>query len=449
VEQDAEDWWRACIAAVRQAVSPENRSKVTALSLSTQGASMLALDGEGMPMGRAFTWMDSRAQAEADQLEARLGGDGIYRTTGWRVAPYLDAAKILYMKTHREYERAVMYLSTIEYINLKLTGVPVIDPTNAAIRQLYNINTRKWDEKILNAAGVSEGELPVLLKTGQLVGELGAQASDDLGLRPGVKVYNGAHDQYCASIGCGAVNVGDLLISTGTTWVVMGISEKPVYSKTFIVPCPHPTPGLYGNMISLSGAGSSYQWMADTFFPGRDLARIDEELPRRIEKNRGLFFVPWLSGAAYPFWNSSARGGFVGMDFAAGPYDMALAVMESAAFSLKNALCDLEENGLNPSAIKIMGGAAKSGVWMDMVTALIDVPVYKMRITDSCALGAAFIAACGEGWYGDYGAAAKETVAFEKTGGTRFFRNFYQEKFRRYTEMLAGMDRLFQKEGVG
>jgi sugar (pentulose or hexulose) kinase len=449
VEQDAEDWWQACIAAVHQAVSPENRSKVSALSLSTQGASMLALDDKGNPVGRALTWMDTRSQAEADTLEARLGGDTIYRTTGWRMVPSCDAAKILYMKTHREYERAVMYLSTIEYINLKMTGSPVIDPTNAAMRQLYNINTGKWDEKILNAVGLSEQELPAIFKTGQLIGTLNTQAADDLGLTTAVKVYNGAHDQYCASIGSGAVYAGDLLVSTGTAWVVMGISETPVFSKTFIVPCPHPASGLYGNMISLSGVGSSYQWMADNFFPGKDLAQIDGELPQCIEKNGGLFFIPWLSGAAYPFWNSSARGGFIGMDFATGPYDMALAVMESAAFSLKNALDDLEENGLTPSVIKIMGGAAKSGIWMDLLAALIDIPLYKMRIADSCVLGAAFIAACGEGWYGDYGEAAKKTVTFEIIGKTRFSRGFYREKSRRYTGMLAGMDRLYRKEEAG
>jgi sugar (pentulose or hexulose) kinase len=449
IEQDAEDWWRACIAAVRQAVSPENRSKVAALSLSTQGASMLAVDGEGTPVGRALTWMDTRSQAEADKLEAALGGDTIYHTTGWRAAPYFDAAKILYMKTRKEYERAVRYLSTIEFIHLKMTGSAVIDPTNAAIRQLYNINTGTWDEKILSAVGVSEGELPVILKTGQLVGELRNPAADALGLPAGVKVYNGAHDQYCASIGCGAVNAGDLLVSTGTAWVVMGISDKPVFSETCIVPCPHPAPGRYGNMVSLSGAGSSYQWIADNFFPGQDLAQIDAELPPRVEKNGGLFFSPWLSGAAYPYWNPLARGGFIGMDFTAGPYDMALAVMESAAFSLKHALCDFEEHGLTPSGIKIMGGAVKSGVWMDLLTALFDTPLYKMRIADSCALGAAFIAACGEGWYGDYHAAAETAVTFERIGETRFSRNFYREKYRRYTGMLAGINRLFRKEEAG
>jgi sugar (pentulose or hexulose) kinase len=168
-----------------------------------------------------------------------------------------------------------------------------------------------------------------------------------------------------------------------------------------------------------------------------------------MEKNSGLFFIPWLSGAAYPYWNPLVRGGFIGMDFTTGPYDMALAVMESAAFSLKHALCDFEEHGLTPSVIKIMGGAVKSSVWMDILTALIDKPLYKMQITDSCALGAAFIAVCGEGWYEDYNAAAKAAVKLERIGKTSFSGSFYREKFRRYTGILTDMDRLFRKEKAG
>jgi sugar (pentulose or hexulose) kinase len=452
IEQEADDWWNACIAAVRQAVSSRYAQDVRAISLSTQGASMAAFDGKDRPIGRAITWMDGRAQDEADILASVLGDDTIYRTTGWRMAPWCDAAKIRYMKDHKKYKEAKKYLSTLEFINLKLTGKAVIDPTNAAIRELFNINTGAWDKNILDAVGITEAELPAILNAGQPLGALTPAAAEELGLSAAVKVYNGAHDQYCASLGCGAVHPGDMLISTGTAWVIMGISEKPIYSITFISPTPHPAPGLYGNMVSLGGVGSSYQWIGDKFFPGQALSQIDENIFSEknsaavLTKNAGLFFIPWLSGATYPFWNSLARGGFIGMDFTTDPCDMALAVMESAAFSLKNAIDDFKENGFNPSVIKIMGGAVKSKLWMDILAAVIDIPIYKMRITDSCALGAAFIAACGEGWYGDYAEAAGATVTSEAIRGSVLDKNLYGKKFRRYGEILKSMEQWFRKE---
>jgi sugar (pentulose or hexulose) kinase len=448
IEQDAEDWWKACIQAVRQAVSLENASMVAALSLSTQGASMVALNGRGEPIGRAITWLDTRAQAEADKLSECLGDDAIYHTTGWRSAPYADAPKIIYMKDHKHYRDAKKYCSTIEFINLKLTGNLVIDPTNAAIRQLFNINTGSWDAAILSAVGITEQELPVVSTTGQFIGALCQEAAAALGLPVTVKVYNGAHDQYCASIGSGSVNAGDMLVSTGTTWVLMGISEKPIFSHTFIAPCSHPLAGLYGNMVSLAGAGSSFQWIADNFLPGKELSKIDAELFSRVQKNAALFFIPWLSGAAYPFWNPLARGGFVGMDFTVGPYDMALAIMESAVFSLKMVLNDFKANGFSPGMVRIMGGAVKSDLWMNMLAAVIDLPIHKMKIKDSCALGAAFIAACGEGWYGSYAAAAKAVVKFEKIAKTTLDKAFYREKFQRYTEILTCAGQLFRKGGI-
>lgn len=443
IEQDPDDWWDACIAAVRQTVPGNIARNVRAMSLSTQGATMAALDASKKPIGRAITWMDTRAQKEADRIESLLGKDTVYRICGWRTGPCFDAAKILYMKSRDEYKEAVLYLSTIEYINMKLTGLAVIDPTNAAIRQLCNIKTGKWDERILDAVGANEKELPPILKTGALIGNLTPEAASSLGLDEGVKVYNGAHDQYCASIGCGAVNAGDMLVSTGTAWVLMGITEEPIFSDTYISSCSHPAGGLYGNMVSLSGAGASYQWIKDIFLPEENFSSIDSRAAQEISKCGNLYFIPWLSGAAYPVWNMNARGGFAGMDFSNNPYSMALAVMEAAAFSLRNAIADFKAYGFRPGIIRIMGGAAKSAVWLDILAAVIDIPFRKMEISDSCALGAAFIAACGEGWYRDYSSAARTVVKEERIPETKLNRNLYEEKFKRYNEILGAAKKLY------
>jgi len=446
IEQEADDWWNACIAAVRQAVSGNDASRVIAISLSTQGASMVALDAMGKPMGRALTWMDGRSFREAEELESRLGEGEVYRICGWRSAPSLDAPKILWMKNHG-YGEAKLFLSTIEYINLKLSGRAVIDPTNAAIRQLYNVNEGCWDERILDAVGVGKGELPEILKTKELIGSLTVEAASILGLPETVRLYNGAHDQYCASIGCGAVNSGDMLLSTGTAWVIMGITDKPIFSDTFISPCSHPAGKVYGNIASLSGAGASYQWIKDLYLPNESFLEIDEKAVNERSRCGNLFFLPWLSGAAYPIWNMDARGGFIGMDLSTNPYCMALAVMEAIAFSLKYTVQDFRKYGFNPKAIKIMGGAAKSRVWLDILTAVIDIPFYKMEITDSCAMGAALIAACGEGWYKDYASAAGAVVAEEMVRESKADRNYYLEKYLRYIDIVNSTIKLYPQGG--
>jgi len=244
------------------------------------------------------------------------------------------------------------------------------------------------------------------------------------------------------------VKSGDMLVSTGTAWVLMGITEKPIFSDTYISACTHPTEGLYGNMVSLSGVGASYQWIKDSFFPTEDFPSIDKKAAGEKAKCANVFFVPWLSGAGYPVWNMNARGGFIGLDFSHGPYSIALAVMESAAFCLKSAMKDFESHGFKPNAIKIMGGAAKSKVWLDTLSAVVEVPLYKMEITDSCALGAAFIAAKSEGWYTDYASAAGAVVKQEKIPEKTVDKNFYLEKYGRYKRVLAAMREIYSPGGA-
>jgi sugar (pentulose or hexulose) kinase len=331
----------------------------------------------------------------------------------------------------------------VDYINYKLTGRAVIDITNAAIRMLPDIETQDWDKKILNAVGTREAELPEIMKTGECIGRLTPEAAKELGLDEEVKVYSGAHDQYCASLGSGAVNTGDMFISMGTAWVIMAISENPCFSGTYISPCPHPSPGHYGNMISLSAVGNSYQWVRDKYMPQMNYSEIDEKAAILKNKNKKLLFIPWLSGAGYPVWKDRARGGFIGMDFDTGPFDLALAVMESAVFSLKTAIEDFEKNGFTAGRIRLMGGAVKSSVWMKLLATVIDIPVYKVNAADSCALGAAFIAACGEEWFSNYAEAAKAVVKTEETAPDCANKQFYEEKYRNYTRLLKHVEQIY------
>ena len=165
VEQRAEDWIAASIKAVREAVSGISPDQVAGLSMSTQGGSTVAIDGKGDFIGNSLTWMDARAQREAEEIEEELGADYIYHTSGWKINPALDAAKLRHMKQNGAYKEAGQYLTTLEVVNRYLTGEAVIDPTNAAMRQLYDVEKNDWDEKLMKAAGVTREELPRVCPT--------------------------------------------------------------------------------------------------------------------------------------------------------------------------------------------------------------------------------------------------------------------------------------------
>ena len=409
IEQRAEDWIDATANAVRVALREIDPHCIMALSLSTQGATTVAVDNSYHCLGNAWTWMDNRSIAELEQAKACLGEEFIYSTTGWRANAALDLAKIRRMRSLSEYSSAEKFLTTIEIMNYWLTGQAVIDPSNAAIRQLFNVKNGDWDDKLLDIAGISRSHLPEVKSTGMLVGSLLAAAAEKMGLPPSIPVYNGAHDQYCASLGTGAIHDGDLLLSAGTTWALMAISKKPLFTKTYVAPGQHPVKGLYGAIASLEGSGSSMQWFKNNFVP-EDFDELNDQVVCRRDKAESLLFYPYLSGAKYPLWQANAQGTFTGVTLEHDRFDFARAIMEGAAFGVRSALTDFSENGAKISSIIMMGGAAKSPVWTEILSAVCNLPIILLEQPDAGTVGAAALAACGAGLFPDYEAACSAMV---------------------------------------
>ena len=285
VTQSAVEWWRAACEAIR-AISDELKAtapdaKIVAISTSAQGGSTTALDGSGKPMVEAMSWMDKRATVECEELRAAIGADEFYSRFGWLLQPSSDVSKLLWLKKYSPevYESATCFPSTLGYINYCLTGKLAEDPTCAAIRRLYNFNTDKFDSEVLGYLALDESRLPVTLPTASLVGNLTKDAADALGLDESVKVYNGAHDQYCSSIGSGIVDAGKLLLATGTAWVLFGVTEQPLFSESRISPCRHPA-GKYGVLSTVSGIGATLEWFSSLC--ATPIPELDIEAERRI-----------------------------------------------------------------------------------------------------------------------------------------------------------------------
>lgn len=441
IEQSAQAWIDASVLAIREAIKGIDAGEVRGIALSTQGSSMVPVNEKGEFLGNAITWMDTRSAAEAEEIEACLGSEYIYRTTGWKINPALDAAKIRHLRKAEEENRAeyvlpdshaAMYLSTLEVVNRFLTGNPVIDPTNAAIRQLYNVEQGCWDKKLMETAYITEEKLPKVLPTGAYVGGLRREAAEQMGLLEGIAVFNGAHDQYCASIGGGAVQEGDMLLSAGTTWVLMGIGKKPLFTESYIAPGKHPVKGLYGAMASLVCSGASLQWYKNQFLP-EDFDTMNREAAERRERTKDLFFYPYLAGANYPIWNLEAKGTFTGITLEHDRFDFARAIMEGVAFGVRRGLDDFKANGCNIQQITMMGGASKSDLWCRMIADITHMSVLKLNQADVCAAGAAMIAACGLGIYNDYKQAADAMVHTERIyEPLKEEMDFYDQKYEKY-----------------
>lgn len=446
IEQRAEDWIEAAKSAICQAISGINKECIRGISCSTQGGSTVAVRADGSFIGNAWTWMDRRSVQQVKELDLLLGNENVYRRTGSRISAALDAAKIRNMKSDSTYQDAALFLTTLEVINRWLTGRAVIDPSNAAMRQLMNIDNLDWDDEILSAAGVTRAELPEILSAGSLIGTVTKDVSNATGLPEGIPVYNGAHDQYCASIGAGAIQAGDMLLSAGTTWVLMGITEKPMYTGSYIVPGRHPIPGLYGAIASLVGSGASMEWFHINLMSA-DYNIMNEVVPERTESTKDLFFYPYLNGAPYPIHNRNAKGVFAGLNLEHDQFDLARALMEGVAFGVRRALDDFSDNGAQIDSIVMMGGASKSPVWMQMIASITGVPIKQLNCSDACALGAAMIAACGAGFFDSYRSAADSIVSVERVyEPIPTEKAYYNDKFTRFDKLWSCLSQYYKGE---
>ena len=438
VTQSALDWWRAICESVRATVDElkvlYGEVKVVAISSSAQGGSTTALGDDGKPMIEAMSWMDKRATLEREELNAHFGVDFFYSKFGWVLQPSSDASKLLWLKKNEPelYSAATCFPSTLGFVNYCLTGKLAEDPTCAAIRRLYDFSAEKFDAEILNYLELSEDKLPETLPSASFIGNLTKDAADALGLDTDVKVYNGAHDQYCASIGSGITSSGELLLATGTAWVLFGVTEEPLFSESRISPCRHPA-GKYGVLATVSGIGATLEWFSSLC--STPIPALDEVAKDRIGKTADLFFRPSASGTGLLIGNSTGahvKGLSIGHD----KYDIALALMEGAAFEAALVIEEFCKSGMNNlSSITMSGGASRSALWRQIVANVTGLKLITSAESDSPALGAAIMAAAeGDGAY--LADLAKATSGADVTLPDEN-RAYYKEKYAAYLEWRA------------
>lgn len=436
VTQKACDWWSCSVYAIREACAGIDKSAVVAIGLSAQGASMTALDADGNDLIDAITWMDTTSAREACELDEIVGAEKIYRKCGWQNTSTGDAAKIRRIIKHMPQvsQKAAIYPSTMAYVNMYLTGRAVTDPTSAAIRILYNIEKQDWDGEILDAVGIGREKLPEVLPAGKYIGNLTCKAAEELGLSESVRVFNGAHDQYCAAVGSGTLNVGDVLLATGTAWVVLGISDRLLYTPSYLAPGISPS-GNFGAMAAEMSAGSVMRRLAEVF--GENYKNLDDYAKDRIESAKSLLFLPFCAGAGFPHRTPDADGSLFGIKLNHDKYDIARALMEGAAFETRLSLEEFSRYGLNTSTVIMSGGAARSRLWSHIVHAILGCRMFVSAETEACALGAAMMAAVGMGEFDSLSQAAELFVKREELPTpTEYEKDFYNEKYLRYIEKI-------------
>ena len=439
VEQDAEDWWRAVVKTVRAVTAdPQFARNVAAISLSLQGGTLVPVDRNIRPLHPAIVWSDKRCEDQYRGFNATHEPDYIYQKTGWHLSPGLNAMQIAWLRDNRPdvFERAAMFLSVPDYISMRMTGRAVVDISDVGINQLADIRTGKYDKGILDFIGIREEQLGEIVPSCTVIGKLLPAVAEELGLPRSVKLVAGAHDQYAALLGAGITGTGDVMIGTGTAWVVTALTEEPCFESGFAQSIP--ASGRWGSLVSLSTGGVSLDWFRNNVAgapdAGMGYAEINEIAPQRGIGTRGLRFYPYFNGTSFPVKGPGCKATLVGLDLSHDRYDIARAVMEGVAMQTVWTL-DYFRQKFPLNRVKLTGGASKSPFWTQMVADIANCPISTPMVGDLTCVGAGVMAGVGAGLF----SSCEEGVGRFSLAETQYVPD--PARAERYAELLEDFKR--------
>ena len=424
-EQSPEAWYDAVIESIKLATA-EFEGEIEGASVSAQGGSFAFCDvdvnGNLIPLTNAVTWLDKRAGVEAEELKEEVS-----KVSKSKLGPGSVLAKFLWFKKHKPevIKNTKLILSTSDYVYYKLTGKAVIDYTSAAMMGAFDNDNLTWNEDLLSIVGLDKSVFPTVLKAGDLIGFANGEFMKKTGLKGKLKLYCGLHDQFAASLGANYFSNGDLIVSTGTTWVIFARNEE---KKSGIFAGRRHPDGGYGYFISAISSGTVLEWTKNTY--GIPYKEIDE-LAENAEIDENLMVFPFISG------NGNYRGinklayGIEGASFKNEKGDIFRATMEGVSFEVKYIVDLYKEAGFNINNVIVTGGATRSAIWMQILSDVLGEKLYLSEQADGCCFGAYSVAKKGE--LGSF-------ERFEFSGKTvePNLENTkkYANKFKKYNEIL-------------
>lgn len=432
VEQWAEDVIGLAHKSTAEAIkrSKVDPNDIAAISFTNMRSTFVPVDKDGNFLSHIFIWQDLRGTEMFPWMRERLKKYDmtemdLYKITGFPIGAVWPSSKVYWFKKHFPdlYEKTYKFI-TPQGMLLKAYGADdwYDDRDDAGWWQILNADTFEYDPKLAEIFEVDIAKYPKNYPAGTKVGTVTKEVAEKTGLPVGLPLIVGSGDQQCGAIGVGNADVGMASICLGTAGLCIGYSKDPIRhpeAKNHVL--GHPGTNNWQMEGHASAAASSFRWMRDTFgdiekaaahVTGMDVYQLmDLEAKRSTPGSKGMIFLPWLAGAACPYYDSYARATFVGMTFAHTKADIVRASMEGITFEMRDMLEALKEGGLPDfEYYRVTGGAAKSAVWNQMQADIYGGTVETVEVGEATALGAAMIATLGAGIYKDIHEAIENMV---------------------------------------
>jgi len=432
-EQNPGDWLAAFSDVLAALRLRNDLSSAAGISFCGQMHGLVLLDEQDEVIRPAILWNDNRTTAECAYLNDVVGRDRLVEWTGNIAFTGFTAPKVLWVRSNEpeHFRRIGKIMLPKDYLVYMLSGVFASDVSDCSGTLYFDVDRRRWSEPMLHLLGITATQLPEVHESFHAIGSVRPALASSTGLSATTKVIVGGGDQAVGAVGTGTVGDGRMCISLGTSGVVFVSSAayRRIPSGSMHSFC-HANGGYHVMGVMLA-AGGSLNWWANDILHADDYRTLMDECGAAAAE--ALFFLPYISGERSPINDPKARGSFHGLSVLHHRGDMTRAVIEGVCFGLRDCLDAIAAAGLSSDSARVIGGGAKSDVWMQMLSDVLGIRLSRVEVTEGGAVGAVLLAMTGCGEYENVDVACtaivKDTQVFVPDAARH---QAYADKFKKY-----------------
>ena len=409
IEHNPDEIWSSQASVIAEAITQIdiNGKNIAGIGITNQRETTIVWDTEtDEPIYNAIVWQDRRTSDYCDQLRSEGMTELIRKKTGLIIDAYFSATKIKWILDHvsgarKRAEQGKLRFGTVDsWLIWRLTRgeVHVTDVTNASRTMLFNIHTLDWDEELLDLFDIPRSMMPTVKSCSEVYGHTKTTL-----FAHEVPICGIAGDQQAALFGQMCVDRGDIKNTYGTgCFLVMNTGNQPIISQNNLLTTVAWQIGqetTYALEGSIFVAGSVVQWLRDGLGIIRSSSEI-EQLASTVPDTGGVYFVPALAGMGAPYWDQHARGIICGISRGTTSAHIARAALEGIAFQtydIMNAI--MRDTGTQIRQLKVDGGASRNNLMMQFQADILNAEIIRPKITETTALGAAYLAGLATGYW--------------------------------------------------
>ncbi len=409
VEHDANEIWSTQFGTMAEAVAKAhiNMKQVAGIGITNQRETTVVWDRKtSQPIYHAIVWQDRRTAAYCDELKTANHDGTIQEKTGLIIDAYFSATKLKWILDNVEGARAKaengeLAFGTIDsWLTWKLTNgeVHVTDVSNASRTMLFNIHSLQWDTELLKLFNIPASVLPEVKPSSKIYGVTGNIIPDSR-----IPIAGIAGDQQAALFGQLCTQPGMVKNTYGTgCFMLMNTGEKAITSKNnLLTTIAWQIDGKteYALEGSVFIAGAVVQWLRDELKIIRSSVEV-EKLAAQVQDTDGVYLVPAFAGLGAPHWNQYARGTIFGLTRGSSNAHIARAALDSIAYQTYDVLKAMEaDSGIHIKELRVDGGATVNNQLMQFQSDILNTKVVRPKITETTALGAAYLAGLAVGYW--------------------------------------------------